>query len=68
MRARIYTPKKIVSGNASGEVVRHTAPKIPTQVRIKQLINELGLDEAEYLFKASIRKYTKQFELGLINL
>lgn len=65
MRARIHTPTKIVSGNASGEVTRHTAPKIPVEVRIKRLIAELGLDEAEYRFKASIRKYTKQFELGI---
>jgi hypothetical protein len=68
MRARINTSKKIVSVNPTGEVLRHEPAKVSANTRIKQLIKELGLDEAEYFFKASIRKYTKQFELGLINL
>jgi hypothetical protein len=50
---------KIVSVTASGRVRKTSAYKVSTSARIKQLLRELGLDETEYQFKASLRKYNR---------
>jgi hypothetical protein len=50
---------KIVSATPTGRVRRTTAIKKPTDSRIKELISLLGIDEAEYKWKAGIRKYTR---------
>lgn len=50
---------KIVSATPTGRVRRTTAIKVSTDRRIKELISLLGIDEAEYKFKAGIRKYTR---------
>lgn len=63
MRARIYTPKKVVSASSEG-VVRHEH-KVSTERRIKQLIDVLGIDAETYKLKASFRKYNRAFELGI---
>jgi hypothetical protein len=63
MRTRIYAPKKVVTASSEG-VVRHEN-KVSTDRRIKQLIDVLGIDAETYKLKASIRKYTRAFELGI---
>jgi hypothetical protein len=63
MRTRIYAPKKVVSASSEG-VVRHEN-KVSTERRIKQLVDVLGIDAENYKLKASIRKYTRAFELGI---
>lgn len=63
MRARIYTPKKVVTASSEG-VVRHEH-KVSTDRRIKQLVDVLGIDAETYKLKASIRKYNRLFELGI---
>lgn len=56
---------KIVSVSPSGRVRKTTAYKPSTDSRIKQLIKALGIDEAEYKLKSSLRKYTRAYELGI---
>jgi len=50
---------KIVSATPTGRIRRTTAIKVSTDRRIKELILLLGIDEADYRFKAGIRKYTR---------
>lgn len=56
---------KIVSVSPTGRVRKTTAYKPSADRRIKQLISALGIDEAEYKLKASLRKYTRAYELGI---
>jgi hypothetical protein len=65
MKTRKHIPTKILTVSATGELTRHEPAKIPTDVKIKQLISALGIDPEEYKFRANIRKLNKAFLLGI---
>lgn len=66
MRQRKPITKKVISATA-GQITRHEV-KVSTDTRIKQLIDLLGIDGANYKLQSDIRKYSKMFQLNLINL
>jgi hypothetical protein len=46
----------------------HEAKKVSTNVRIKQLVNELGIDENVYKLQALFREYERRQKNNFFNL
>jgi len=64
MRNRKKTFVKIVSAKPNEAPERHII-EVSTEAKIRQLVNELGIDPSEYKFKANLRKFTRAYMLGI---
>ena len=51
-------PLKLVSATTNA-VTRYTQPKKSVELRTRELLSALGIDEAEYRLKTSLKRYSK---------
>jgi len=70
MRQRKTITKKlapVVTASASG-LQFHEPRKVSTNVRIKQIVKELGIDENVYKLQAAFREYERRKKNDFFNL
>jgi len=60
-------PAPVVTASANG-LQFHEAKKVSTNVRIKQLVNELGIPENVYKLQAAFREYERRKKNDFFNL
>lgn len=70
MRKRTVIKKEsapVVTASAQG-LQFHEPRRVSTNVRIKQLVNELGIDENVYKLQALMREYKRREKNNFFNL
>jgi hypothetical protein len=60
-------PAPVVTASANG-LEFHEPRKVSTNVRIKQLVKELGIDQNVYKFQAALREYERRAKNNFFTL